>query len=322
MFVNALGSFNSVMDNIGNEDKLLPLVSVIILTYKTQKYLFETIKSVLEQDYPRIELIVSDDASECLDEVAVVNYILQNKKDNIVSYQIRINENNLGTVRHANTVLKCANGEYVKFVPCGDKFFDCTSLNRLYMYAIANNALITSSVVMVCSEDFSTNYYKHPNAIRSKMLQEYSSEELFKKLCASNFIAAISILFRKDFFDIFNFDEKYQLLEDWPLWLQVCRSGTKIHHLNEVTMYYADGGISRKDGDAYASNALRSDMIKCFELDIIPYSQSMGFISKKFINYKYELLKKKSRLFYVKYAPFLIWDYFKYSIKSLIKFLR
>lgn len=307
--------------NVEQVDNNLPLISVIILTYKQQNYLFDTIKSVLEQDYPSLELILSDDASGCLHEEAVEEYIVTNKKDNLVSYQIRINETNMGTVKHANCVVQCATGKYLKFVPCGDKFFSTDSLSKLYKFAKANDSQITSSIVMVCSEDFSTNYYQYPNAIRSKMLQEYSSEGLFKKLCVSNFIAAISVLFRKDFFDIFNFDERYQLLEDWPLWLQVCRSGTKIYHFNEVTMYYADGGISRKDGDAYASSALRDDMIKCFELDIIPYSQSIGFISKQFIYYKYESLKKKSRLFHIKYAPFLIWDQFKYSIKSLIKFI-
>ncbi len=308
--------------NVEQVDNNLPLISVIILTYKQQNYLFDTIKSVLEQDYPSLELILSDDASGSLDKESIEEYIVTNKKDNLVSYHIRSNETNMGTVKHSNCVVQNAAGKYIKFVPCGDKFFATDSLSKLYKFAKTNDSIVASSVVMVCSEDFSTNYYKHPNAIRSKMLQEYSSEELFKKLCVSNFIAAVSILFRKDFFYIFSFDERYQLLEDWPLWLQVYRRGTKIHHFNEVTMYYADGGISRKDGDAYASSALRSDMIKCFELDIIPYSQSIEFISKQFIKYKYESIKKKSRLFYVKYAPFLIWDYFKYSIKSLIKFLR
>lgn len=307
--------------NVEQEDNKLPLISVIILTYKQQNYLFDTIKSVLEQDYPCLELILSDDASGCLDKEAVEEYIVTNKKDNLVLYRIRINETNMGTVKHANSVVQYAIGKYLKFVPCGDKFFATDSLSKLYKFAKVNDSKITSSIVMVCSEDFSTNYYKHPNAIRSKMLQEYSSEELFEKLCVSNFIAAISVLFRKDFFNQFTFDERYLLLEDWPLWLQVCRSGTKIHHYDKVTMYYADGGISRKDGDAYASSALRDDMIKCFELDIIPYSQSIGFISKQFIYYKYESLKKKSRLFHIKYAPFLIWDQFKYSIKSLIKFI-
>ena len=40
-----------------------PLVSVIIPTYNTARYVQESINSVLEQDYPSIQLIVIDDGS-------------------------------------------------------------------------------------------------------------------------------------------------------------------------------------------------------------------------------------------------------------------
>ena len=40
-----------------------PLVSCIVICYKKFEYLFDAIRSVLIQNYPRIELLVSDDAS-------------------------------------------------------------------------------------------------------------------------------------------------------------------------------------------------------------------------------------------------------------------
>ena len=47
----------------GMLNKKIQKVSVIILTYNQMDYLYDAIKSVLNQDYPNIELIVSDDAS-------------------------------------------------------------------------------------------------------------------------------------------------------------------------------------------------------------------------------------------------------------------
>lgn len=296
-----------------------PVISIIILTYKEQTYLYQTLKSILEQDYPCIEVILSDDASGQLDQLAVEKYIENNKKRNLISYHIRINTINIGTVKHANLALQYAQGKYIKFVPCGDKFFATDSLSKLYKFAEINNSLVTSSVVMVCSKDFSKNYYKHPNFIRSKMLQEFTCDELFRKLCVSNFIAAVAILFRRDFLNNFKFDERYRLLEDWPLWLKLCKKGIRIHHLNEITMYYADGGISKKDGDAFSSCDLRHDMIKCYEIEILPYITGTDAISKHFIFYKYESLKGMSYSLYIKYIHFLVYDELKRLVKYIIK---
>ena len=41
-----------------------PLVSVIMPIFNAEKYLFEAIKSILQQTYSNLELILVDDASE------------------------------------------------------------------------------------------------------------------------------------------------------------------------------------------------------------------------------------------------------------------
>lgn len=41
-----------------------PLVSVIVITYNSSKYVLETLNSVAAQTYDNIELIISDDCSK------------------------------------------------------------------------------------------------------------------------------------------------------------------------------------------------------------------------------------------------------------------
>ena len=57
------------------------LISIIVLTYRNQSFLNETLKSILEQDYPRIELIISDDASGCFNREKVEKFINIYKKE-------------------------------------------------------------------------------------------------------------------------------------------------------------------------------------------------------------------------------------------------
>ena len=44
-----------------------PLVSVILLSYNNLQFLYNAIDSVLLQNYPRLELIISDDCTEGFD---------------------------------------------------------------------------------------------------------------------------------------------------------------------------------------------------------------------------------------------------------------
>jgi alpha-1,3-rhamnosyltransferase len=43
--------------------KKLPLISVITPSYNHEKYVQETIQSIIDQDYPNLEYIIIDDGS-------------------------------------------------------------------------------------------------------------------------------------------------------------------------------------------------------------------------------------------------------------------
>ena len=57
-----------------------PLVSVGVLVYKNFHYIKDVINSILEQDYPNIELIISDDGSPDFCAKEIENYIYGHKR--------------------------------------------------------------------------------------------------------------------------------------------------------------------------------------------------------------------------------------------------
>ena len=57
------------------------LLTCIVLTYRNGEFLYETIDSILMQDYPHIELIVAEDGAPDFDAETLRKYIGQKKRE-------------------------------------------------------------------------------------------------------------------------------------------------------------------------------------------------------------------------------------------------
>ena len=78
-----------------------PLVSVVIVTYNSSRFVKETLESVYEQTYQKIELIVTDDCSIDNTNDVVRNWI-QNHSDRFVRCVHVIAPHNSGIGKNCN----------------------------------------------------------------------------------------------------------------------------------------------------------------------------------------------------------------------------
>ncbi len=85
-----------------------PLVSVIIVTWNSERFIEECLHSILEQSHKAIEVIVSDNGSSD----ATVNIV----QEKFPSVKMTENKQNLGYCRANNLSLKRAAGQYLLFV--------------------------------------------------------------------------------------------------------------------------------------------------------------------------------------------------------------
>lgn len=92
-----------------------PLVSVLMTSYNSEKYIETAIRSILEQTYSNIELIVSDDAST--DATPEVLKRLENEDQRV---KVILNTQNSGTYIAKNRALLSASGKYVAFQDSDD----------------------------------------------------------------------------------------------------------------------------------------------------------------------------------------------------------
>lgn len=112
-----------------------PLISVITPAYNHEKYVQDTIQSILDQDYPNIEYIIIDDGSK--DDT--YNKILEKGPfaESRLTKFTAITKKNEGIIKTLNMGLNVANGEYV-YIIASDDMADPTAITTLYEFLSKN----------------------------------------------------------------------------------------------------------------------------------------------------------------------------------------
>src|ERR1700754_3590003 len=94
-------------------DLTLPLVSVCMPAYNSEKYIDEAINSILRQTYPNIELVIVNDGS--VDSTAAV----LKKYEGIPTIKI-IHSENRGQCAASNLAVQHSTGAFIKFFDADD----------------------------------------------------------------------------------------------------------------------------------------------------------------------------------------------------------
>ncbi len=95
----------------------MPLVSIGLPVYNGERFIQRALDSLLAQDYPNFELIISDNAST--DRTAEICFACQAKDDRVRYYR---NDTNIGMMSNFKRVLDLARGEYFMFAAYDDRW--------------------------------------------------------------------------------------------------------------------------------------------------------------------------------------------------------
>lgn len=95
-----------------------PLVSVVIPTYGRGRRLSEAVRSVLDQSYGNIELLIVDDASPR----PVVDHLDDLQFERVASVEFLQHEENRGANAARNTGIRSASGDYIAFLDDDDRW--------------------------------------------------------------------------------------------------------------------------------------------------------------------------------------------------------
>lgn len=209
-----------------------PLVSVICITRNHERFCIESLNSVLNQTYKNIEWIILDAASTDGTVELIDNWLVEN---NIQAVFLKEKELKPVTV-NANRALTYANGEYVQFLSLDDVLvLDKLEIQLKYFKG-------DETIGLVFGDAFKINENgKRLNEIfgfNNENQQNSSNVDFFNSLVKGNRICAVTCLLRSSVFaDIGNFDVK-STVEDWDLWLRICKSQWRVKYVYHVFAYY------------------------------------------------------------------------------------
>lgn len=213
-------------------------VSVVVLTYNSSAYVIETLDSIKAQDYPCIELVVSDDGSNDDTYEKVKQWIEANKTYFYNTIIVR-SYKNMGTSHNYNQGVANSNGEFIKTID-GDDCLNGTHSISEYVEFMEGNShhICISDVELFTADDMDLAHErKWYDYLFSCVCEKY--EEQKKRIVKELGIPNPGLFFSRELFDtVQGFDEAYRLMEEWPFFLNVLFSGYRIYPLPKKLVRY------------------------------------------------------------------------------------
>lgn len=204
-----------------------PVVSVIIITYNQEKYLKQTVDSILEQDCNfDFEIIIGEDCST--DATRKICIGLQ--KDHPKNIRLLLQDQNQGLTKNYLSTLALCRGKYIAQIAGDDYWNNPLKLQKQFDILEQHPEL----GLVYTDVDF---YYEHSNQTEQAVFKNNLKVRVSgfeDHLLNKGFIAPMTWLYRKEISPtIFNYTTDYTD-ESFPFILDVYKN-SKIHYLNEVT---------------------------------------------------------------------------------------
>lgn len=213
------------------------LVSVIVITYNSASTVIETLDSIKNQDYPGIELIITDDCSKD-DTVLVVRKWLEGNASHFVRSELLVSSVNTGVSGNLNRGLEKARGTWIKPI-AGD--------DMLLPNNISLNVSETESNPGVCAVFSRARFFGDESICRQYEHYGYgifgltNRERYLILLTYNNIIAPTAFVSRRYLDAIGGYNEDIPFIEDWPFWLRMFKDDCHIAFINRETVKYRMG---------------------------------------------------------------------------------
>ena len=202
------------------------IVSVIMPSYNTAKYIGETIESVLNQTYPYWELIIVDDCSTDNTDDVVTPYL----KDDRIRYLK--NEKNSGAALSRNYALREATGKWIAFLDSDDVWLP-EKLEKQIRFMVKNEYKFTYTDYQIKLNDEWLPYiYTGPSVVTRRKLFNYC------------YFSTITVMYDREYIGLIQIAD-LKKNNDYAMWFEVSKKASCYRLAECLSCYYKhDNSIS------------------------------------------------------------------------------
>ncbi len=202
------------------------LVSIIMPSYNTGKYIEDSIKSVINQTYENWELIIVDDCSTDDTDLIVKPYL----EDERIKYLK--NEKNSGAAVSRNYALREAKGKWIAFLD-SDDLWHPEKLERQIAFMEENDYKFTYTDYKIqLNGDWLPYIYYGPDFVNKRKMKDYC------------YFSTITVMYDREYVGLIQI-EPVKKNNDYAMWLKIIEK-CPCHRLPECLSYYIkhEGSIS------------------------------------------------------------------------------
>ncbi|MDF1877897.1 glycosyltransferase family 2 protein [Sulfurimonas sp. SAG-AH-194-L11] len=195
-------------------------VSIITPSYNSQRFISQTIESVLAQTYQNWEMLIVDDLSADDSNVIIEKYI---KKDNRIRL-IKL-EKNSGPAVARNRAIEDAQGRYIAFLDADDLWMPEKLQKQIAFMSEKKLALSYTAYDLIDEEDKNMGSFKPPRSVT------------YKSMLKTNSIGCLSAMYDTKYLAKVYFPDIIKK-QDFALWLKILKSTDTAEGLTESLAIY------------------------------------------------------------------------------------
>lgn len=272
-------------------------ISIITASYNYEKYIVETLNSIINQNYENWELIIVDDGS-CDNSLSVIDdYVAQ---DDRIKLYTHANNKNRGLSETIKLALSKCSGDYIAFLESDDIWGENNLSEKLHIIRQYPDIAIISNDVELFGDKKRISSYNHYFSFQAKTFNKLTFPcNIFTVLLKENFIPTFScVMVKTAYLKACSFDILYTPWLDRYLWLQLAYHG-QFYFLNKKLTKWRIHAQSYIDKEANSYKLNNNQKIKSLVATVFVKEQtSLMRFAKTYFYYGIALSEKYIQAIY------------------------